>query len=198
MRLDVTSKRLYGRDDEVRILSDLRRNVGRSGDDEQSRRIVWIHGSSGCGKTAICRSALADEAVTDDEKNIFFVEGKYNQLYTSTTAPYSAIVEAFDALGRQVAGYRAEMKECLRFEGTILAKMIPSFGVFLTLDDTANTPTGSDASLMLACERLTVAFRSFLRTFTSRIGPLCIFLDDLHWSDRYSQELSKYCRSVAV
>lgn len=199
--LDVSSKRLYGRDAELQLLNDLQKKVQSKG---EQRKIVWIHGNSGCGKTTLARAALAEADATvqeEEQQQTFFLEGKYNQLYSSTSAPYSAIIEALETLGKMSlsAGYEAEMKESLKFEGAFLTKLIPSFREFLTLDEetvsnSVNTAIGLDSSsLVLASERLTVAFRSFLRNFTTKVRPLTIFLDDLQWSDRYSQELSKCC-----
>ena len=213
MRLDVASqKHLYGREAQLKLLHDIQTSIlsyekmkGRI--QNQKRRIALVHGRLGCGKTALCHAALSLEASEHDPDDLtdkmFLIEGKYNQLYSSTTAPYSAIIVAFDMLGKQMQqhpGYEASMKEFLKFEGTILTKLIPSFSIYETpLDESEET--GPDAgggpdhsevhsdSLMFASERLAIAFQTFLRKFTTQIRPLSLFLDDLQWSDRYSQEL---------
>lgn len=120
------------------------------------------------------------------------------QFVESTSIPYSAIIDAFDSLGVQLQQhqYQEEMKECLKYEGNILTKLIPSFSAFdaesLEQSNSINLIPDQENkdSFTYASERLAIAFRSFLRNFTVKVRPLLTFLDDLQWADSYSKELS--------
>lgn len=134
------------------------------------------------------------------------VQGKYFQNKFDVASAYGAIITAFNQLGKQIdeVDYK-KMGECLENEGKLLIRVIPSFVNFArdSLEEEQQTEKVNgeemhndlnepgDDGIMLAKERLFLAFRFFLRNFTTRIGPLCLFLDDLQWSDTYSQELSK-------
>ena len=94
------------------------------------------------------------------------------------------------------------MKECLKYEGNILTKLIPSFSVYDTdsLEGGGSTTTITDNveenrdAFTYASERLALAFRSFLRNFTVKVRPLLTFLDDLQWADNYSKELRTWTK----
>lgn len=204
---------LIDRDSELKALQDLKMSI-LPRETKSNRRIGLVHGVSGCGKTVLCKAALSlkpsgHHQPNDLQDEMFVIQGKYNQIVTATTTPYSAIIDAFDTLGKQVEekDCASQMKLCLQFEASLLTKLIPSFRIYnsseegISRDDpnglvVMNSPDEEDAGntdkLIKATERLTVAFQSFLRKFTALVRPLAFFLDDLQWSDRYSQELRKF------
>jgi len=218
---DSSQIRLYERDSELALLHDLQMSIvsptSKETQHRNPRRIGLVHGQSGCGKTALCQAALSLEPSphqpNDLREEMFLIEGKYNQLVTAaTTTPYSAIIEAFNMLGKQVEkDYSSQMKECLEFEADILSRLIPSFRIYTSeqmvqaeekndgLSSLATVSAGDEAinieELTKASERLAVAFQTFLRKFTDQVRPIAFFLDDMQWSDRYSQELRKFFTS---
>ena len=173
-KLRTTDLPLVGREQEAAILRDLRHQItlpqsssplspstvrtgtrksaaGALRSNGSGTRVLVVHGSSGSGKTALCRQVLFSESTTNNSNTpsektpkVFCLAGKFEQ-YTDFASPYSALVEALDSLGHQILadcqrqGHTQHcrngtcdligvMQECLSLEGgTILAHLVPSF-----------------------------------------------------------------------
>lgn len=178
MALD-TMQHLYGRDEELKTLHEA---YSRK-DGNAATKIFLVHGSSGAGKTAL----LSEFASSLD---VYVLQGKYDQ-YAGVTSPFSAIVSAFDQLGNGSLQpeHQECMKKCLTFEASLLTKLIPSFSKFASDRMTSTETPAGKASLVLASERLAVAFSSFLREFCNKCQPIVLFMDDLQWMDKHSCDL---------
>jgi len=171
---------------------------------------------------------------------IWVTRGKYEQ-FTGPSQPYSALLEALDSLGQQVIEassrpmvmpaalpataaptpatakkqeeYDRHMRRALKYEGSILVKLIPSFRRYDSQDNDSHQSGGvtapssrsglkdaddssqnqsrsnGDIDMTLASERLAVALLTFLKYFCTNVGPLVMFLDDLQWADEHSIHL---------
>jgi len=178
MQLDTHLNRLYGRADELKTLH----RAMRDGNDI-TNKICLVHGASGTGKTALLH------VFGKSLDGVYFLQGKYDQ-YTGVTSPFSAIVSAFGQLSEQLKPqHHQDMLECLQFEASILIKLIPSFSEYGTAEEATESTTTQEASLMLASERLAVAFLSFLRDFCTKCQPIVLLMDDLQWMDQSSCDL---------
>lgn len=157
----------------------------------------------------------------DDDGSYYFISGKCDQ-YQDFSSPYWEIVTAFDQLAMLAPPER--IKKCIKeTEARVLTRLIPSFQNVLLMDnDSSGESSGflssiendtkhkislsskreerqidfdsSQSSLTLASERLTVAFRVFLREFCSVDHPIIMLIDDLQVRKKQVQSwLAAYC-----
>jgi len=192
IRLDLSKHALYERDEEIDTLRKLRARIHEQ---DAPTQVCLVSGVSGSGKSELCNQ-LAREV--DQEESVLFITGKSDQ-YQDFSAPYSAIVQAFDRLGekllenvageKQRSGLIDRFEQSLSFEGNILTKLIPSFARLVRSEDGDREEPECvqlERRMELASERLAVAFRSFLRLLCTPSQPLVLFVDDLQWTDHNS------------
>jgi predicted ATPase/signal transduction histidine kinase len=175
------SRSLYGRDSERDALVEaFARTSGGSAE------VVFIHGESGMGKTALVYEL--HEPVVHQRGN--FVIGKFERF--KQEVPYSALAQAFRMLLQQVQREGAEqrafvaqrLRETLGTSGRILFEVIPELAELVGELPAipALTPTAS-------LHRFHRAFRQLTRFFAQPEHPLVLFLDDMHWADSASLRL---------
>jgi type II secretory pathway predicted ATPase ExeA len=73
-------KELYGRDKEQQLLLQAFRRVADK--ENPTSEVVFVHGRSGAGKTALVQSLnrlLVDDRLCNDETDSLFVAGKFDQ-----------------------------------------------------------------------------------------------------------------------
>ncbi len=171
--------RLYGRDEELRMLLDGFERVctGQTG-------VLMVAGYSGVGKSSLI-NAVHRPLVRERGR---FVEGKFD-LYRRDK-PLSALVQAFRALVVQllvegdIDHWKRELELALAGNISVIAKEIPELvHIFGPLDPPA------DVGAIEARNRLHFAFQRFVATVARRQSPLVIFIDDLQWADQASLEL---------
>ncbi|HEX8949350.1 MAG TPA: AAA family ATPase [Dissulfurispiraceae bacterium] len=173
--------KLYGREGEqARLVSAFERfNEGASG-------ILLVSGYSGIGKTSL---VLQLREPVEARKGRF-ISGKYDPLRRDR--PYSAIIQAFQGLIRQILTESAEtvrrwkegLVEAFGVNGRLIIDMIPEIELIA-----GRQPEVPPAGPAEAQNRFNRAFRNFIKVFARPGHPLVIFLDDLQWADRASLSL---------
>ncbi|MBC7659381.1 MAG: diguanylate cyclase [Chitinophagaceae bacterium] len=172
---------LYGRQKEsatlLRVLSRTR---------EGSRELCLVSGYSGVGKTRLIR-ALQKPVVS---LGGHFISGKFDAFRRSV--PYSAFVDAFRELIRQLLGesemilgnWRDKLAVALGPNGQIMVEVIPEIEMIIGRQAPyqAMGPTEAD-------NRFKMVFRNFVGVFCDKTHPLVIHLDDLQWIDSASMSL---------
>jgi len=177
------SRKLYGRDKEIKTILKAFKRVG-SGKTE----ILLISGNSGVGKSAL---------ISDFNNRTFigkahFISGKFDQL--SYTNPYSSIIQALQGLCRQILTenevqineWKVRINNALGPNGQLIVDMIPEIELII----------GKQKSLIPippeeTANRFNRTFLNFIQTFASMNFPLVFFLDDLQWADNASLNLIK-------
>ncbi|MBN2195380.1 MAG: response regulator [Polyangiaceae bacterium] len=174
-------ERLYGRTEPTRRLFDALERTwrGESG-------VVFVTGEAGVGKSAL----VAQLREPTNRLGGHFVQGKYDR-YAETT-PYAGLVRAFD---RWTALILAEPKDRVqRWRDVILAALGPNADAVIEVLPglsriTPETPPAPRLGPQESLNRLTLAFRDFVRAVATAAHPLVLFLDDVQWADDASAEL---------
>lgn len=176
-------QKLYGRDEEIKILKDLIQNIGNN-----QVKLLLISGYPGIGKTAIVHEIM--NATID--KGSRFISGKFEQF--ERNIPYSAIIRAFRGLIKDLAAdvqnlelWKSKFLVTLGSNAKIIADLIPEFEQI-----TGKLPDVNKLNPTEEKNRFNLVFRDFVNSVSSRQAPLIIYLDDVHWSDLSSIELIKY------
>jgi serine/threonine protein kinase len=159
--------KLYGRLNEVQLLSDAYMRVKRNG----STEIVVVSGSPGLGKSALIneirKPVIAEQG--------FFLVGKFDQYQHQA---YGAIVEAFRDLAKQILGegeqrikyWKDEILQYIGKNGQVLIDVIPEFESIL-----GEQPSVSDIGIVESRNRFTMVFQKLMRAIT-RNTPVVLFL----------------------
>jgi predicted ATPase/signal transduction histidine kinase/tRNA A-37 threonylcarbamoyl transferase component Bud32 len=193
-------QKLYGRETEVEtLLAAFERvaagGIGRGGDEHtqlpvpspQSKiELMLVAGYSGIGKTALV--AEIHKPIT--EKRGYFIAGKFDQF--GRNIPYSAVVDAFAGLVRQLLTeteaqlnqWREKLLTAFGPNGQVIIDVIPE--VELIVGKQLEVPELGPAESQ---NRFNLVFGHFIRAFCSKEHPLVIFLDDLQWADSATLKL---------
>lgn len=172
------SRNLYGREQQVHQLIQAFKRVGQS-----AKEIVFVSGYSGIGKTSLVKEVYKPIV----EHRGYFIQGKFDQLQRGI--PYSAIVNAFGALVKQLIAEGAERLDEIRTYlthtlgniGQVLIDVIPEVELII-----GKQPAVPLLSPTEAQTRFNLVFQNFVRVFATANHPLVVFLDDLQWADNSS------------
>lgn len=201
----VIPQKLYGREEEVATLLQAFERVrgedtgmrGR-GDAETQRmtapytptpsqsELVLISGYSGVGKSAIVNEIR--KPITTAKG--YFIAGKFDQFQRDI--PYSALIQAFGSLLRQlltepaekIALWQEKLRSRLGNNGQVIAEVIPEIELII-----GTQPPIPQLGATETQNRFNQVFQNFLRTFSQPEHPLVLFLDDLQWADLASLKL---------
>ncbi|WP_437568999.1 AAA family ATPase [Sorangium sp. So ce542] len=174
-------QKLYGREQDVAALTAAFERAL-----EGSRESVLVSGYSGIGKSSLVQEILKPLA----RQKGYFTSGKYDQY--NRDAPYSAVIQAFDGLVRQILTesdarihrFRSAILEALGPNAQVVCDVIPSLCHVIG----AQPPVPALGPLE-AQNRLSRCFLLFVSVFARSAHPLVLFLDDLQWIDPASLDL---------
>ncbi len=169
------AEKLYGRAPQITALLEAyaRAAAGRAG-------LALVAGYSGVGKSALVHELHKPVL----RRRGRFASGKFDQFHRDT--PYSALLQAFGGLLRQVLTEREEALEA--WSGRLQAALGPNAQVIVdVLPDVGlivgPQPPAEPLGLAESQNRWNLVFTAFVRCFASEAHPLVLFLDDLQWAD---------------
>ncbi|MGE5403453.1 MAG: AAA family ATPase, partial [Candidatus Saccharibacteria bacterium] len=181
------TKRLYGRDKELAQLTNAVEQVryGRS-------QVLLISGPAGVGKSALVNE-MQQSAI---KQKSYFITGKYDQ--RQLDVPYSALVQAFQDLTRQLLTenedridlWRERLLVALGNSGQVLIDVIPDLELIIGKQPPIPTLDAAEA-----LNRFSSLFERFIGVFCRKGRPLVMFLDDVQWADSASLHLLKLMTS---
>lgn len=167
-----------GRERQLRELEDAF-NVTRRG----QTVTIYLHGSSGMGKTAVARHFL--DRLRELETGVVILEGR---CYERESVPYKALDGVVDSLTKYLLNLpEAKAEALMPREVLALARLFP---VMLQVDSVFNAPQREQE----IPDPFTLRRKAFaaLRELLGRIcdrQPLVLYIDDLQWSDADSTSL---------
>jgi len=144
---------------------------------------VFLHGSSGMGKTALARHFL--DELRKNQPGVVILEGR---CYERESVPYKALDGVVDSLTKYLLSLPEARAEALMpREVLALARLFP---VMLQVDSVFNAPQREQE----IADPFTLRRKGFaaLRELLARISdrhPLVLYIDDLQWSDADSTTL---------
>jgi serine/threonine protein kinase/tetratricopeptide (TPR) repeat protein len=144
---------------------------------------VYLHGSSGMGKSALARHFL--ERLRQTQADVIVLEGR---CYERESVPYKALDGVVDSLTKYLMSLPdAKVEALLPREILALARLFP---VMLQVDSVFNAPHSQHE----IPDPVTLRRKAFaaLRELLGRISdrqPLVLYIDDLQWSDADSTSL---------
>jgi len=140
------------------------------------------------GQPGIGKSALVNEIYKPIiAKKGYFIFGKYDQFRKDV--PYSAIIQSFQGLIRQIISeseekilsWREKLLSALGPNGKVITDVIPELEMIIHKQP--DLPSlGPEESI----NRFNMVFQNFVNVFTTEEHPLALFLDDLQWADQAS------------
>lgn len=174
-------EKLYGRQKEAAVLARVLNRCREGG-----RELCFVSGYSGVGKTSLIRELQKPVASMGGH----FISGKFDAFRRSI--PYSAFVDAFRELIRQLLGeneqvlaaWKDKLLTALGPNGQIMIEVIPEVELIIGPQESYQQlgPTEAD-------NRFKLVFRNFVGAFCEAHHPLIIHLDDLQWIDSASMQL---------
>jgi len=144
---------------------------------------VYLHGSSGMGKSALAQRFL--DKLRSAESDVVILEGR---CYERESVPYKALDGVVDSLTRYLMSLpEGKAEALLPREIHALARLFP---VMLQVDSVFNAPHVEQE----IPDPVTLRRKAFaaLRELLGRIAnskPLVLYIDDLQWSDADSSSL---------
>jgi predicted ATPase/signal transduction histidine kinase/tRNA A-37 threonylcarbamoyl transferase component Bud32 len=173
-------QKLYGREVEVAALLKAFEQVATRTNFTSLPSLVLVSGYSGVGKTSLVYEI--HKPIT--KQRGYFIAGKFDQLNRNT--PYSALVQAFQSLIRQVLAEGADrlqvwqerLSTALMGNAQVIIDVIPEVELLVGQQSTV---VGLEANATET--RFIQVFQAFVQVFAQADHPLVLFLDDLQWAD---------------
>ncbi|MBV7339241.1 AAA family ATPase [Chloroflexi bacterium TSY] len=172
---------LYGREQEIETLVAAFERVSLG-----AMETFLVMGHAGIGKTSLIHE-IQKPIVS---RNGYFIRGKFDQL--NRNVPYSAIIQAFQELVRQImtespesiARWKSGLLEALGSNGQVVIDVLPELEQIV-----GKQPSVAVLGATEAQNRFNLVFSKFARVFAQKEHPLVLFLDDLQWADLASLHL---------
>ncbi len=162
---------LVGRESQLAILSSAFDEVCAGG-----QRTIFMHGTSGMGKTALTESFL--DSLGQGQQAVVL----RGRCYERESVPYKALDSLVDAISRYLVAMSAEDRQNLLFPEIVsLAKLFPVLSRIHTVTDMAS---GQNENLdhQELWRRAVGAFSKLLHRM-AKIQPLVLYIDDVQWGD---------------
>jgi PAS domain S-box-containing protein len=179
------SQKLYGRDREITSLLAAFDRVATpvAADAPSNVEMMLVAGYSGIGKSALVREIY--KPIT--EKNGYFIAGKFDQFQRNI--PYSALVQAFRSLVRQLlsegeaelAQWRTKILAAVGANGRLIVDLIPELAAIIGVQPIFQRSESIENQNLFSS-----VTQKFLQVFCQAAHPVVIFLDDLQWADAAS------------
>jgi predicted ATPase/serine phosphatase RsbU (regulator of sigma subunit)/tRNA A-37 threonylcarbamoyl transferase component Bud32 len=179
----IIPQKLFGRDKEIETLLASFENVLNWG---MGAGILAVSGAPGIGKSALVHEIHKPIVA----KKGYFISGKYEQFRRDK--PYSAIIQAFQSLIRQILSesedmiriWRKDIRDALAANGKVITDVIPDIELII-----GTQPDLQALGPVETRNRFIYVFQKFINVFTAKGNPVVLFLDDLQWADRASLDL---------
>ncbi|HEX7571484.1 MAG TPA: SpoIIE family protein phosphatase [Bacteroidota bacterium] len=176
-------QRLYGREEETRLLLDAFDRVC-----EGSPESLFVCGLPGIGKSALLHEVY--KPLTN--RRGFFISGKFDEFQRNV--PYASFLTAFRDLVRQIlAGTDEQLGEWktrllapLGNNGRVIVDVLPELELVI-----GPQPPVQELPSTEAQNRIHSVMCSFVRAVARKEHPLVLFLDDLQWADSASLDLMR-------
>ncbi|WP_199350207.1 ATP-binding protein [Nostoc flagelliforme] len=181
------SQKLYGRKTQVEtLLAAFERISTTSPNRKPESEMMLVTGYFGIGKSALVQEI--HKPIT--QKHGYFITGKFDQF--GRNIPYSAIVNAFGSLVRQLLSeseaclqqWRENIQAALGANGQVIVDVIPEVELIIGKQSVVPEVGATEAQ-----NRFNLVFQKFIRVFCAKEHPLVIFLDDLQWVDSATLKL---------
>ncbi|MEF7614415.1 response regulator [Aquincola sp. MAHUQ-54] len=174
--------RLVGRDD---ALARLEQALCFDG---PQRRVVAVHGGSGCGKSALVAALLP----AAQARGTLVALGKYDEY--RRPIPFEGLAQALADLAafaltlppQELAALRSGLASAIGPNAAFLARMAPGFAALLP----PCLPEASDDVNVL--ERMKRCLSAAVTVLRERGARLLLFVDDVQWADRDSIALLEH------
>ena len=174
-------QKLYGLENEIDFLIKEFEEVS-----EGNRKLLFIAGYSGIGKTSLVREIHRPIAL----RRGFFISGKFDQLHRDI--PYQALAQAFRELVKyflmesdeHIKSWKKKLHDALYPNAQIVIDFIPELEIIL--GPQPPLPILGPAETQ---NRFNLVFQNFVRVFCKPEHPMVIFLDNLQWADSASLKL---------
>ncbi len=151
-----------------------------------NREVVVVSGAPGSGKTVLVQEIYKSIA----DRGGYFLSGKFDQFQESR--PYSAIVQAFQGLVRQllaenddrIALWKHKLLSALGPNGRVITEVIPEIEHIIGIQSQVPELGPEETQ-----NRFNLVFKNFVRIMAERDHPIVLFMDDLQWADSASLNL---------
>lgn len=189
-------QKLYGRATEYQLLlSAFERMVPykRGGEDDTlETEIVLVKGGAGTGKTFLANEIRPLVL----ERKAYFTYGKFDPSHKGI--PYSAIIQAFQYLIRQILTERDDIIE--HWKKAFLEALNPNAKIMTALFPDLEhiigpQPDVAELGLKEARNRFILTFERFVAVFARQEHPVVLLIDNMHWADKASLQLLAYLLS---
>ncbi len=144
---------------------------------------IYVHGTSGMGKSALSAYYLAE--LQERERELVILKGR---CYERESVPYKALDGVVDSLSKHLMLLPpSQVDELMPVDASALARLFP---VILQVGAIKVVPQREQmlADPLVLRRRAFAALRELLARLALR-QPLVVFIDDLHWADADSTAL---------
>lgn len=177
--------KLFGRENDIATLISGFNTVAVH---EERTAVMVVSGAPGIGKSALINEIYKPIVA----RRGYFISGKYEQFRRDK--PYSAIIQAFQALIKQILSesehkiglWREKILEAVGNSGKLIIDVIPE--VELIIGKQPELPVLDPEE---SRNRLNFVIVKFVSIFSRQEHPVVLFLDDLQWADLASLQFLK-------